>query len=217
MYPNLLKRTVLSSMVAMTLSAPALAQLHIAIPLDTLNYNSTISGGSGGGGGDVGPIPSLPDDGRDREIVDVGSSEDEGELDYLWGRDNLGIIYCQKVEPGEGNGGENHSFGGKEYFAAISKYDIGHFAESACTSGISDMSSISFKGDNASFNGDISHWDTSNVTDMGSMFRNATSFNQDLSGWCVSKIASKPSGFDLSTSAWDKTDRQPIWGTCPAP
>ena len=42
------------------------------------------------------------------------------------------------------------------------------------------------------------HWqlDTSSVTDMRSMFRDAAPFNQDLSGWCVSLITSAPSGFD---------------------
>ena len=38
------------------------------------------------------------------------------------------------------------------------------------------------------FNGDISKWDVSRVTDMRCMFRSATSFNGDLSQWDVSAV-----------------------------
>jgi len=52
------------------------------------------------------------------------------------------------------------------------------------------------------FNYDISKWDTSNVTNMKEMFKNATAFNQDIStkevtvggstymAWDVSKVDS---------------------------
>jgi surface protein len=36
------------------------------------------------------------------------------------------------------------------------------------------------------FNGDISLWDVSNVTDMAGIF-NSSTFNQNISGWDVSK------------------------------
>ena len=39
-----------------------------------------------------------------------------------------------------------------------------------------------------SFNGDLSAWNTSSVTDMWSMFNGATSFNGDLSAWDVSSV-----------------------------
>ena len=39
-----------------------------------------------------------------------------------------------------------------------------------------------------SFNGDISSWDVSNVTNMDYMFYGATSFNGDLSSWDVSSV-----------------------------
>jgi surface protein len=34
----------------------------------------------------------------------------------------------------------------------------------------------------------VKDWNTSNVTNMDSMFTNATLFSQDLSGWNVSKV-----------------------------
>ena len=52
-------------------------------------------------------------------------------------------------------------------------------------SNIIDMSSL-FKGTN--FNGDISNWNVSNVTNMGSMFYGCTKFNQDISSWDVSNV-----------------------------
>merc|ERR1740130_2655694 len=51
-----------------------------------------------------------------------------------------------------------------------------------------------FKGARA-FNGDLSGWDVSAVTDMGSMFFNTWLFNGDLSGWDVRAVASMNSMF----------------------
>ena len=38
------------------------------------------------------------------------------------------------------------------------------------------------------FDGDVSSWDTSNVTTMRDMFRNASSFSGDLSSWDTSRV-----------------------------
>ena len=40
-----------------------------------------------------------------------------------------------------------------------------------------------------SFNGNISSWDVSSVTDMSGMFWGSDSFNSDLSSWDVSNVA----------------------------
>ncbi len=66
----------------------------------------------------------------------------------------------------------------------------------------------------STFNGDISSWDVSSVTNMYAMFYRANAFNQDLSGWCVSLITSKPTGFDTSANSWVLA--RPVWGTCPS-
>ena len=54
------------------------------------------------------------------------------------------------------------------------------------TSSVTDMKNM-FDGA-SSFNGDLSDWDTSSVTDMSTMFRDADSFNGDLSGWDTSSV-----------------------------
>jgi len=59
------------------------------------------------------------------------------------------------------------------------------------------------------FQGDISQWDVSNVTDMSEMFENCSNFNCDLSSWNVSKVEYMDSMFDgcenfnSDISAWN--------------
>ena len=50
------------------------------------------------------------------------------------------------------------------------------------------------------FNGDISKWDVSGVTDMSRMFYGATSFNQNISGWNVAKVTNMNGMFQGATS-----------------
>ena len=61
----------------------------------------------------------------------------------------------------------------------------------------------------ASFDGDLSGWDVSGVTDMSEMFSNAGSFNGDLSQWDVSGVTdmdgmfSFAGSFDGNVSDWN--------------
>lgn len=79
-------------------------------------------------------------------------------------------------------------------------------AEVACTSNITDMSFAYLSPD---FNADISHWDTSNVTNMASMFYGATSFNQPIGHWDTSQVAnmrgmfSGAENFNQPINDWD--------------
>ena len=68
----------------------------------------------------------------------------------------------------------------------------------SCTTGVTDMSSL-FK-DASSFNVKIGSWDTSSVTTMQSMFNGASTFNQDISKWNTGKVTNMQSMFDGATS-----------------
>ena len=74
------------------------------------------------------------------------------------------------------------------------------------TSLITDMSWL-FSGKKNTFNGDISEWDVSNVTDMSNMFA-YSDFNGDISEWDVSNVTDmgfmfSHSKFNGDISKWD--------------
>ena len=48
----------------------------------------------------------------------------------------------------------------------------------------------------AAFNGDISSWDVSSVTNMYYMFDQAVAFNGDISSWDVSSVTNMDSMFN---------------------
>ena len=64
----------------------------------------------------------------------------------------------------------------------------------------------------STFNADIRHWDTSNVTDMSYMFLRDQVFNQDLSLWDTSKVTtmegmfSGASSFNQNLSLWNTSN-----------
>ena len=62
------------------------------------------------------------------------------------------------------------------------------------------------------FNGDISTWHTSNVTNMQSVFNNVPVFNQDISNWNTSNVTNvsfmfqNDTAFDQNIRGWNTTN-----------
>ena len=88
------------------------------------------------------------------------------------------------------------------------------------TSNITDMSSL-FEETN--FNGDISKWNVSNVTNMDEMFNSCIKFNKDISAWDVSNVKTMYSmfyrcvDFNKDISTWDVsnvTDNNYMFNNC---
>jgi surface protein len=72
---------------------------------------------------------------------------------------------------------------------------------------VSNVTNMSFMFGKSKFNGDISSWDVSNVTDMHGMFYNSK-FNGDISSWDVSNVEYMHamfynSKFNGDISSWD--------------
>jgi surface protein len=72
------------------------------------------------------------------------------------------------------------------------------------------------------FNGNITNWDTSNVTSMRTMFGSCITFNQNISGWNVSGVTNMQQMFNGATNfnqpigSWDVsnvTNMQSMFGT----
>lgn len=102
--------------------------------------------------------------------------------------------------------GETGLVNGVSYTKRIKEQIDNANAPTTCTSGITDMSKL-FQ--DTSFDGDISSWDTSQVTDMSSMFEAADSFNQNISVWDTSNVVNmtrmfkEASSFNQDIMEWD--------------
>ncbi|WP_161436375.1 BspA family leucine-rich repeat surface protein [Poritiphilus flavus] len=69
------------------------------------------------------------------------------------------------------------------------------------TASVTDMSSMFYQA--SAFNGSIGSWETGSVTDMSSMFGEATTFNQDVGSWNTSEVTDMI-GLFLGATAFDQ-------------
>ena len=60
-------------------------------------------------------------------------------------------------------------------------------------------------GGKSTFNADISKWDTGKVTDMYSMFYQASAFNQDIGGWNTAQVTTYAGDVCMSLLCSTKT------------
>ena len=70
------------------------------------------------------------------------------------------------------------------------------------TSNVTNMDYMFYQATN--FNSNIGNWDVSNVTKMDYMFNNAEKFNQNISSWNLDNIKSSYSMFDNAKAFLDK-------------
>ena len=63
------------------------------------------------------------------------------------------------------------------------------------------------------FNGDLSSWDTSKVTDMSAMFYGADAFNRNLFSWDVSNVRLAQSFAERAQSFKDDASLLPSFPT----
>lgn len=120
-----------------------------------------------------------------------------GENPFFLLADNGVTIKCPDAEVGD-----TGEVNGVIYTKRMRNQITEENASTTCTSGIANMSGL-FAGSSDStdsFNNDISHWDVSNVTNMGNMFSWATSFNQDIGDWDVGNVTNMAGMFSWATS-----------------
>ncbi|MDB9779413.1 BspA family leucine-rich repeat surface protein [Flavobacteriaceae bacterium] len=109
--------------------------------------------------------------------------------------------------------GNTGTVGGVTY-TAVDDSTIGSTADgdwdTIVTTLVTDMSDLFFN--QATFNQDISSWDTSSVTTMENMFRRASAFDRDLSYWDVSNVTNMSHMFyfafifDQPLNNWDTSN-----------
>ena len=107
---------------------------------------------------------------------------------YLGVASNSVTIVCQALA-----NSTSFSVNGSTYTKRDSSQITPDNAATSCTSGIVDMSNLfkvgsAYPNNTNTFNADISHWDTSSVTDMSNMFAGASTFNRDIDNWNTSRV-----------------------------
>jgi surface protein len=82
-------------------------------------------------------------------------------------------------------------------FSKGAKFDLGNFNGDMSNWDVSNVTNMKYMFAHSNFNRDISDWDVSNVKDMDSMFE-YSAFNGDLSKWDISKVKDMGSMFENS-------------------
>ena len=119
---------------------------------------------------------------------------------------DTGTVFCKGVPALDTQMFEE---GGLEFVSVVNKTQLVEYGARAATSNVTDMSSAFAE---ASFNEDISSWDTSNVTNMAQMFYSCSEFNQDISSWDTSNVTNmfrmfvKCYAFNQNIGGWDTSN-----------
>ena len=83
------------------------------------------------------------------------------------------------------------------YSTDVKTYDLNAFNGDISQWDVSNVTDMSFMFYHSNFTGDISQWDVSNTTNMYNMFRDSI-WNGDISNWDVSNVTDMKSMFDHS-------------------
>lgn len=114
--------------------------------------------------------------------------------------------------PGAKNGdravidGKRYTVRSERQLRALIKAKKWRAVESTCTSRVTSMFELFTRSD---FNGNIAHWDTSHVVDMGGMFKESSVFNSPIGGWDVGRVRdmsfmfSHAHAFDQDLGKWN--------------
>lgn len=127
-----------------------------------------------------------------------------------------GVVTCNGVSVGDSatlNGTTYTAVSNQNLSDKIISEDT-NFYETACTSLVTDFNvansntgGVFYNVDSS--NPDVSHWDTSSVTDMSYLFYSANSFNQPLNNWDTSSVTDMSytfyyaAVFDQPLDNWD--------------
>jgi autotransporter-associated beta strand protein/surface protein len=114
----------------------------------------------------------------------------------------------------DANVGDTGTVNGKLYTKRARADITASNAGDSCTSDITDMHLMfgSGTGGLPNVNPDVAHWDTSSVTDMSEMFRNAYDFNQPIGAWDTSNVTTMRQmfnnaiSFDRPIGTWDTSN-----------
>jgi surface protein len=100
-------------------------------------------------------------------------------------------------------------FDGFHTFYAAGSMDVMAFNGDVSGWDVSNVTDMSAAFRASRFNGDISGWNTGRVTNMASMFQHTTAFDQPISGWNVANVTrmdlmfAHAAAFDRSLNGWN--------------